>query len=206
MPCIQIKHRYTDAVLFEHEVTDEQQASGLAIRHVLEAAVSARAYLAGANLAGANLSGANLAGANLAGAYLAGAYLAGANLAGANLAGAYLAGANLAGANLAGAYLAGACLAGAYLAGAKWRDGITISREPLQLFGLAYSVHILDAHMQIGCELHALDAWRDFDDARIVEMDGKTALKFWRAHKAALLALAESDGRGVAAAAEPVEA
>ena len=182
MPTIEIKHRDTDAVLYSHETTAERQASGLAMRDALETAVSARANLAGAYLADANLAGANLAGAYLAGAYLAGAYLAGANLAGANLAGANLADANL---------------ARAYLAGAKWRDGITLTRAPLQLSGLHYFVHILDAHMQIGCELHTLADWAAFDDARIVQMDGKTALKFWRAHKDALLALAESDGRGV---------
>jgi hypothetical protein len=80
---VEITHRYTGAVLFSFDATDEQQSSGLAMRHALEAAVEARA---------------NLAGANLAGAYLAGAYLADANLADANLAGANLAGANLAGA------------------------------------------------------------------------------------------------------------
>jgi hypothetical protein len=144
---VQIKHRYTDAVLFEHKVSDEVQAIGLAMRDALEASVSARANLAGANLAGAYLAGANLA-------------------------------------------------------GAKWRDGITINRAPLQLFGLHYTVHILDAHMQIGCELHTLAEWRDFDDERIVKMDGRSALRFWRSHKAALLAMAESDGRGVAAVAE----
>jgi hypothetical protein len=88
---VEIKHSYTGAVLFSFDATDEQQSSGLAMRHALEAAVEARAYLAGANLAGAYLAGANLAGANLTGAYLAGANLTGAYLAGANLAGAYLA-------------------------------------------------------------------------------------------------------------------
>ena len=105
-------------VLFEHQTTEERQASGLAMRDALEAACKARAnlaraYLAGAYLARANLAGANLDGANLDGANLAGAYLAGANLAGANLDGANLAMAYLDGANLAGAYLAGANLAGA---------------------------------------------------------------------------------------------
>ncbi len=75
----QIKNRYTEAVLFECDVPNDVQASGLAMRHALEQAVKAGANLAGANLAGANLAGANLAGAYLAGAYLAGAYLAGAN-------------------------------------------------------------------------------------------------------------------------------
>ena len=55
---IQILHRYSNAVLFEHD---------------------------GANLAGANLADANLADANLRGANLAGAYLEGANLRGATL-------------------------------------------------------------------------------------------------------------------------
>ena len=62
---VTIKHRFTDTVLFEHTPTDEQQASGLAARAALEAAVKG-----GANLRGANLDGAYLGGANLDGAYL----------------------------------------------------------------------------------------------------------------------------------------
>ena len=107
MPKITIKHRYTDAVLFEFEAIDEQQASGIAVRHALEAATKNGANLVGANLAGANLAGANLDGANLVGANLVGANLVGANLVGANLGGANLDGANLVGANLVGANLAG---------------------------------------------------------------------------------------------------
>jgi hypothetical protein len=76
----QIKHRYTNAVLFECEVPD--QSSGMAMRYALEQAVKARA-----NLAGANLADANLAGAILTGAYLTDAILARANLAGAKGAG-----------------------------------------------------------------------------------------------------------------------
>ena len=175
------------------------------------------AYLADANLAGANLGDANLADANLADAYLGGAYLGGVNLADANLADAYLGGANLAdaylggaylggvnladanlgGANLAGANLAGVNLAGANLAGAKWRNGVVIQRAPLQLFGLRYPVTIIDDHMEIECELHPLAEWAAFDDDRIIQMDGKDALKFWRSHKEGLLAIARGDGRGV---------
>ena len=80
---IQILHRYSNAVLFEHD---------------------------GANLARANLVGANLADANLVGANLARANLVGANLARANLARANLARANLARANFVGANLVGATL------------------------------------------------------------------------------------------------
>ena len=88
MSTIQIKHRYTGAVLYEHEPTDEQQASGLAMRAALEAAVKCGANLSGANLSDANLRGANLSGANLSGANLSDANLSGANLSGANLSGA----------------------------------------------------------------------------------------------------------------------
>ena len=197
----QIKHRWNNTVLFECDVPDNM-ASGLRTRHALENAVVARANLAYANLAGANLTDANLAGAYLAGANLAGANLAYANLAGAYLADAYLTGANLtdaylAGANLAYANLAGANLADANLAGAKWRDGIVINKPPIQLFGLRWRVTILDAHMQIGCELHKLSDWTAYDDARIAAMDGREALRFWRAHRDVLLGLAKSAGRGI---------
>ena len=62
---IQITARFTGLVLFEHE------AENNTMKLTLEAAISARANLAGANLARANLAGANLDGANLARAYLA---------------------------------------------------------------------------------------------------------------------------------------
>lgn len=100
----------------------------------------------------------------------------------------------------AGADLGGAYLGGAYLRGAKWRGDITIQRATLFLYGLKWDVVILDEHMQIGCELHRLDEWAAFDDERIVQMD-RGALKFWRAHKGALLALAAADGRGAEKAA-----
>ena len=71
-PKIVIKHRYSEAVLFEFQPTDEQQTSGLAMRAALEAATKGGANLRGANLGGANLRGAYLGGANLGGANLDG--------------------------------------------------------------------------------------------------------------------------------------
>ena len=73
MSTIQIKHRYAGAVMYEHEPTDEQQASGLAMRATLEAAVKCNADLRGADLSYANLRGAYLRDAYLRGAYLSGA-------------------------------------------------------------------------------------------------------------------------------------
>ena len=59
---IQIRHRDTNAVLFECEAPADLSI-GLRMRHALEKATQAGAYLARANLAGANLARANLAGA-----------------------------------------------------------------------------------------------------------------------------------------------
>ena len=194
---IQIKCRFTGAVRFEGEFGS--------LKLAVEAAVKAKANLRGADLGGADLGGADLRGANLrgadlGGADLGGAYLRGANLRGADLGGADLHGADLGGADLRGADLRGADLRGADLRGAKWRDGITLKRAPLFVGGLAYPVWILDDHMQIGCELHALAEWEAFDNERIARMDGTAARRFWAAHKAGLLALAAGDKRGVAQA------
>ena len=82
---IQIRHRYTDVVLFECDAPDVLD-SGLHMRHALEKATGARADLRGANLSGANLSDTNLSSANLRGADLSGANLSDANLSSANVA------------------------------------------------------------------------------------------------------------------------
>ena len=74
---IQIRHRDTNAVLFECEAPADL-SSGLRMRHALEKATQARANLARANLARANLAWANLYGASLYGANLDGANLDGA--------------------------------------------------------------------------------------------------------------------------------
>ena len=95
---IKIVSRYnSNTVLFECDAPEGLE-SGLYMRHALERAVEARAYLSDANLSGAYLRDANLRDANLSGAYLRGA----------NLSGAYLSDANLSGANLSDAYLRGA--------------------------------------------------------------------------------------------------
>ena len=100
-----------------------------------------------------------------------------------------------------GARLDGASLDGARLDGARWGagatygDGVLITRAPVIITGLYWTALIFDAHMKIGCELHALADWAAFDDRRIAQMDGLSALKFWRANKEPLLALAKANGR-----------
>ena len=69
------------------------------------------------------------------------------------------------------------------------------SKSPLQVGGLQWQVTITDAHMMIGCQFHSLAAWKSFDDHAIAQMDGRAALRFWRAYKAILLGMAEAEGR-----------
>ena len=156
---MEIKHRYTGAVLFSARV-DVSLSDGLKIGAAVKLAIKADANLAGANLADANLAGANLARAYLTGAYLTGANLAGANLAGANLAGAnlaraYLADANLAGANLARAYLTDANLAGANLARA---NGLLDCGSP-------YSWRVVIVAHTDGIRISARCRWMTFEEA-----------------------------------------
>ena len=117
----QIKHWYTNALLFECELP-ANTPSGMAVRLALEQATAIRADLRGADLRSADLSDANLRGADLSDAYLRGANLSDANLSDADLSGANLRGADLRGADLSDAYLRGADLSGADLRGADLSD------------------------------------------------------------------------------------
>ena len=143
---IEIKHRFTGAVLCEFEAVN--------IKDCLQQAVNAGANLIDANLRGANLSDANLRDANLLGANLSGANLRDANLLGANLSGANLRDANLLGANLSGANLRGANLSGANLRDANLLGFKTdffdvILRAPREIAGLRE--HLVDGKVNGSC-------------------------------------------------------
>lgn len=61
---------------------------------------------------------------------------------------------------------------------------------PVFIGGLTYTVTIIDTHIQIGCQYHSAREWDAFDDRAILDMDGKAALKFWRAHKEHIMGIA----------------
>ncbi|MDY0271928.1 MAG: pentapeptide repeat-containing protein [Advenella sp.] len=142
-----------------------------------------RANLTRANLTRANLYGANLYGANLTRANLTRANLYGANLTRASLYGANLTRANLTRANLYGANLYGANLYGANLTHANLYGASGNLNHLKSVFCDTYPVTYTAEVMQIGCQRHKLEDWWNFDDKRILEMDGKQALKFWRIWK-----------------------
>ena len=106
-----------------------------------------------------------------------------ANLTHANLTCANLTRANLTRANLYGANLTRANLTHANLDCANL-DGASGNLNNLKsVFCDTYPVTYTAEVMQIGCQCHKLEDWWSFDDARIIEMEGKTALKWWRTWK-----------------------
>jgi uncharacterized protein YjbI with pentapeptide repeats len=144
---IAIKHRFTNAVLFQSECDSWRVA--------VEAALKSGANLSGANLSGANLYGANLSGANLSGADLSRANLSRANLYGANLYGADLSGADLSGANLSRANLYGA------------KIGAIIIKKAIVITGLYkyLSMPIVAEdgkyYIKLGCHLRSVEEWEN---------------------------------------------
>ena len=96
---IEIKHRFTGAVIFSVEA--------VSMREAVEAALAAGCNLIGADLIGADLTGADLAGCDLRDCNLTGCNLTYADLSGCDLSGADLSGCNLEDADLTGCDLTG---------------------------------------------------------------------------------------------------
>lgn len=181
-------------------------------RAVLRGAILSDTDLRGVDLSNANLSNANLIDANLRGTLLRGAVLSYANLCDAVLSYANLSDANLIGANLRGANLSGASLRDADLRGANlsYANLIDVDLSNANLRGVDLnnctgnrkqicSIFISDVYpitytsccIQIGCQKHKIEDWWAFSDEKILEMDGRRALHFWRQHKETIKAIIE---------------
>ena len=91
-----------------------------------------------------------------------------------------------------GVWLGGDWHGGVWRGGDWWGEKLT--HNLWTVFGLKWPVTISPTRMQIGCELHTFAQWESFDDATINKME-TGALKFWRTHKPALMALCESAKR-----------
>lgn len=98
-------------------------------------------------------------------------------------------------ADLRAADLRAADLSAADLSGAFYGDDLPLRHPPIQISGLRWHVLILDRHMQIGCELHSLADWQQFDDAQIARMSPRHGAEFWASYKEPLFTLARARGR-----------
>ena len=103
---------------------------------------------------------------------------------------AYLGGADLRDADLGGANLNGTCGLN------DWIKNIQIEDWPI-----SYTSEV----MQIGCQRHTFDAWRNFSDAEIRAMDGRRALNFWHKWREVIFRIIEMAPAHPTKAADPVE-
>ena len=215
MKVFEIKHRFTEKILFRAETES--------LKSCLEAGIGMGANLRSANLRSANLRdsdlrysnlrsvdlrdsdlrSANLIGADLRSANLRYADLRDSDLRSANLIGADLRSANLIGADLRSANLRYADLIGADLRGVDLRDAyiqdsssetIKIKETPLQILGMSWDIIVFDSHMKIGCEFHSIKDWSEYDDERIERMHNE-AKEWWGNHKKMIMDFCDMNER-----------
>lgn len=70
--------------------------------------------------------------------------------------------------------------------------------NPTVLLGFStegWNITITDNHMKIGCQTHSFEEGENFTDASILQMAGKTALRFCRENKAILMALCQRQAK-----------
>jgi len=201
---MQIKHKITNKVLFEGNYDS--------IKSLVEAAVKAGVGLICADLNGADLSDAKLRGAhlwraNLGGANLSGADLRDANLSNANLIyvdlrctdlscanlervklskaklwGADFSHANLRYANMSGTNMRDTELKGTDLTGVNLRGAIGNKSEVGGMRLEPFNVTFTKDFIQIDCEGHSIEEWKNFSDEEIDKMNSRL-LTFWKRWK-----------------------
>jgi acylphosphatase len=106
-----------------------------------------------------------------------------ANFSGYDLSWLDLCNANLSYANLSDADLSDANLFEANLNGVNLRDAIGNGREIITIQTSVYHVNYTSTEIQIGCEKHTIEEWKNFTDEEILKMDGERALNFWKRYK-----------------------
>ena len=148
------------------------------------------ADLRNANLCGANLCDANLCGANFRDADLRDANLCGANLCDADLRNADLCSADLRNADLRGANLCSADLCDADLCDADLCGLNGNLRHVKSLQTEKYYITYTSKVIQIGCQRHTIEEWKNFDDEKIRHM-GSGALDWWSKWKPIIMQIIE---------------
>jgi len=103
-----------------------------------------------------------------------------------------LQGATLRGADLEAANLQWANLRGANLEGGVKACGHVFTKPPVQISD-KYTIDIWQGFMVIGCEEHTLSEWSKFTQKRVLEMDGKEGLVWWKKWKEPLMAIAKAN-------------
>ena len=80
----------------------------------------------------------------------------------------------------------------ARVSGDAWVSG-DARVSPIFISSLRYPITITDKHIRIGCKFHSFEDWEEFDDKRILEMEGKQSLKWWKVHKPLIMGIVEAN-------------
>ena len=140
----------------------------------------------GGNFRGGNFRGGNFLGGNFwGGNFWGGNFLAG------DFRGGDFRGGNFRGGDFRGGDFRGGDFLGGNFLGGNFR-GDKITRKPISIYGLEWPIIITEIKMQIGCQVHANDAWANFTDKEISRMHAKAA-DFWNTNKTFLLAICKNE-------------
>lgn len=160
---IEIKHRFTDDVIYSHECENN------IVKRTLMKACRANVDLRDANLSHADLHYSDLSLIDLRGA----------DLNGSNLRGSNIYSADMRGADLRCADLRGTMLHDVDLRGANLQNTIGNGRQIKTIQTNRWTIVMTKKVMAIGCEQHTYKKWMKFTDEQISEMDDE-ALEFWK--------------------------
>ena len=98
-------------------------------------------------------------------------------------------GASFRGADLRGADLSGADLRVADLSNCSGNRSEIKSIFISDVYPITYTYE----QLQIGCERHKISQWWEFDNKKILSMNGNTALKFWDKNKELIKMIIDSN-------------
>jgi len=175
-----VLNRFTGEVNFTADIDcDKGDSRSIKLGLAVKWGIKNNANLSSADLNYADLNYADLSYADLNYADLSYADLSYADLSYADLGYANLSYASLNSANLIYANLNSANLSYASLQFSLGTVHDNIKFIQIDTYHIVYTSDVLC----IGCEKHPINEWREFDDERIIQMDGKAALKFWRKYQ-----------------------
>ena len=102
----------------------------------------------------------------------------------------------LGGANLRNAYLGNADLYDADLRNADLRNvnlgGVSGNMKHVKSLQIEkYCITYTSKILQIGCQSHTIEEWKNFNNKSILEMDGKRALEWWNKWKPIIIQIIE---------------
>lgn len=81
----------------------------------------------------------------------------------------------------------------AYVSGsARVCGGVIKSKKDcVNIISEKYNITIMPEHLQIGCQCHSKEDWWGFSDRKILAMDGRSGLRWWKKWKPILMAICE---------------